>query len=207
MPPVTASHCCYVRRLASVRHLKQCDQSYSKGNFVLPHIMTNYPVAFDPAQNTAQLAGSQMVFHCHYYNCAIHKSIEKALGDRAASIFQNSALAAARPQLAALIEPEDAVITRLSKGITLFKQLGFGSFDTQGLSKTGGVVVSQSSHYALGWLSQYGMRAQPVCQFVEGYLQALVETTYDLDTHQVSVREEDCMATGAAECRFVVTIT
>ena len=169
--------------------------------------MANYTVEFDPAQNQAHLAGSAMVFHCHYYNCAIHKSIETTLGEQAASLFRRAAAAAARPQLAALISPDDSATARLSKGLTLFQQLGFGSFDTQALSLSGGLIVSQSSHYALGWLSQYGLRETPVCQFIEGYLQALVEVTYDLSSEQVRVQEEACMAMGEADCRFLVTVT
>ncbi|MDJ0708499.1 MAG: 4-vinyl reductase [Leptolyngbyaceae cyanobacterium MO_188.B28] len=169
--------------------------------------MADFPVQFNPALNQARLAGSNMVFHCHYYNCAVHKAIEETLGDQATGLFRETAAAAVRSQLRHLIDTHDAVITRFSKGRTLFQQLGFGSFDAQQLTSAGGVVVSNSSHYALGWLSQYGIRETPVCQFIEGYLKALVEIAYGLAPEQVAVRETDCMAKGDANCRFVVEVS
>ncbi|MEM6449589.1 MAG: 4-vinyl reductase [Cyanobacteria bacterium P01_D01_bin.105] len=168
--------------------------------------MTHHTVTFDPDANQALLVDSSMVFHCHYYNCAIHKSIENSLSTQAAELFHQSAFAATQPQLSAIIDSTDSPLTRLSKGLTLFKQLGFGSFDTQGLNASGGTVTSVSSHYALGWLAQYGLRETPVCQFVEGYLQALVSVTYDLSEQQVSVKETSCLAMGDSECCFVITV-
>ena len=41
--------------------------------------MTQHSVTFDGQHNTAHLAGRSMVFHCHYYNCAIHQAIEDAM--------------------------------------------------------------------------------------------------------------------------------
>ncbi|MEO0870120.1 MAG: hypothetical protein AAFY17_17155, partial [Cyanobacteria bacterium J06642_11] len=123
-------------------------------------------IEFDPQTNQALLADRPMVFHCHYYNCAIHKSIEQVLSTEAADLFRNSAFTAAHPQLESIIEPADSVPTRISKGMALFQQLGFGRFNSSVLTAAGGTVTSTSSHYALGWLAQYGVRETPVCQFI-----------------------------------------
>ncbi|MEM6254792.1 MAG: 4-vinyl reductase [Cyanobacteria bacterium P01_D01_bin.156] len=181
------------------------DATFAEGDWPqLP--MATHTVEFDPQTNQALLAGSHMVFHCHYYNCAIHKSIEDALSTDAAELFRSSAFAAAQPQLAAIVAQVDSPSTRISKGATLFQQLGFGRFDPHLLTSAGGTVTSTSSHYALGWLARYGLRETPVCQFIEGYLQALMVVAYNLNVQQVRVKEVDCLATGDAACTFVVTV-
>lgn len=168
--------------------------------------MATYTVEFDPQHNQALLAGSSMVFHCHYYNCAIHKSIEMALPNDAADLFRRAAYASVQPQLINLMGQADGPTTRIERGLELFKQLGFGSFEPQALSATGGTVTSTSSHYALGWIAHHGLRETPVCQFMEGYLQALVVVAYGLNEHQVTVKEMECLAKGDPACTFVVNI-
>lgn len=147
-----------------------------------------------------------MVFHCHYYNCAIHQAIEDAMGEQAIALFRETAATVVRSQLQHIILPSDTISQRLTKGLSLFQQLGFGSFDIQNLTASGGLVSSHSSHYALGWLSQYGPRETPVCQFIEGFLEALVSLTYDLASEQVQVRETSCMAMGDSNCQFQVDV-
>lgn len=166
----------------------------------------DFPVSFNPELNTSTVGSTNMVFHCHYYNCAVQKVIEDTIGDMAPSLFQESAFKAAHPQLATLLTSQDSLDTRINKGLALFQQLGFGSFDTSKLTKTGGVVVSNSSHYALGWLSEYGEREHPVCQFIEGYLKALILVAFELEAKQITVEEVECMAVGAEECRFNIEI-
>lgn len=166
--------------------------------------MGEFPVLFNAELNTTILASTSMVFHCHYYNCAIQKVIEEAMGEKAKNVFQQAALIAVLPQLARLIEKEENLESKFERGFALLKQLGFGYFDFSQLNSIGGVVTSNSSHYALGWLSEYAEREQPICDFITGYIQALFAVALNVASEQVKVREAECMATGSMECRFVV---
>ncbi len=169
--------------------------------------MGEFPVLFNSELNTSTLASISMVFHCHYYNCAIQKVIEEAMGEKAKSLFQQAAVKAVMPQMATLIQKEENLESKLERGFALLKQLGFGCFDFSHLNSTGGVVISNSSHYALGWLSEYGEREHPICDFITGYIQALFAVTLNISSEEVKVREVECMATGGMECRFVVDIS
>lgn len=168
--------------------------------------MGEFSVLFNPELNITTLAGTSMVFHCHYYNCAVQKVIEEVMGEKARNIFQQAAVNAVSSQIAALMPVSETLEVKLQVGFALLKQLGFGCFELTNLSSTGGVVVSNSSHYALGWFSQYGEREHPVCDFITGYLQALFAIALAILPEQVEVKEVECMTVSETECRFIVDV-
>lgn len=159
----------------------------------------------DLDRSTASLGGQPLVFHCHFYNCALQAAIEEGLGAAAADVQRSAAQGAVRAQLAALRaagESEDV----FALGAKIFAQLGFGTLDTSGVTPRGGRVTVGASHYGMGWVAIYGERATPACAFVEGYIGAIVGEAYRLPAERVRVREATCYACGATACTFDVEV-
>lgn len=167
--------------------------------------MGTVEVTQDLATNTATLGGQSLVFHCHFYNCALQAAIEDALGDEAALVQSRSAEEVVRAQLTQLVvglEPK----ARVELGASLFAQLGFGVLDLSGLSARGGSVVVHGSHYAMGWVAIYGERSTPVCNFVEGFVAAVFGVAFGVAVAHVRVREKRCFACGADHCALDVEV-
>lgn len=167
--------------------------------------MTSIPVVFHAETNVATLAGVPHVFHCHYYNCALQDAIERALGSEAPTLLRDEAETAARAELERVLGAARGEAA-FALGRELFQQLGFGSFDATAVSASGGVVTSDSSHYALGWLAMYGPRPRPACHFVAGYLKALFSIAFARERATVNVTETECLAAHGANCRFDVEV-
>jgi hypothetical protein len=155
--------------------------------------------------STATLGGENLVFHCHFYNCALQAAIEDALGADAVDVQRSAAHGVVRAQLAALGEgqPPEA---RLALGAQVFSQLGFGTLDLSGVGPRGGRVVVRASHYAMGWVAIYGERSTPACNFVEGFVGAAVGAAFGLSAERVRAREVKCFACGAETCELDVEV-
>lgn len=162
-------------------------------------------IASDLAASTATLGGQPLVFHCHFYNCALQAAIEDGLGDAAADVQRSAAHGAVRSQLAALRSGDDSTAV-LALGARLFAQLGFGTLDLSAVTRKGGTVALAASHYAMGWVAIYGERATPACPFVEGFVGAVVGEAFGLPAERVRVRESACYACGAPGCSFAVEV-
>ncbi len=143
----------------------------------------------------ASIGGEPHVFHCHHYNCFLQQSIMKqaALFD-VKRLLTDAATEVVFAELSAL---------NASPATTeeLFRQLGFGLLDAQGLTATGGHASVKASHYALGWLSKFGQAAEPVCYFVAGFIEAAARQRFGKG---FEVKETACVANGAARCTFEV---
>ncbi|MBX3272162.1 MAG: hypothetical protein KF729_17990 [Sandaracinaceae bacterium] len=160
-------------------------------------------IAHDADSNTALLGGQPLVFHCHFYNCALQEAIEAGLGEDAGDVQRAAAQEAVRLSLAELGGPGAEVLGRAS---ALFRQLGFGTLDLAGVGPRGGLAYSPSSHYAMGWVATRGTRPTPACAFVEGFVAAAVIVAHGLTPERVRVREAECFACGAERCAFRVEV-
>jgi len=161
-----------------------------------------FSFSIDPEHGATHLGGASLVFHCHYYNCALQRSIEDGMGDGASELLRDAAVAAAHEQLRALGKG-DASAT-LAAAAELHATLGFGVLDLSGLGPEGGRAVVLGSHYALGWLAVYGERSAPACHFAAGFVAAATRAAFG--DQRVRVTETACVACGATQCEFTVTV-
>jgi len=167
--------------------------------------MGTFEVAQDLEASTATLGGQSLVFHCHFYNCALQAAVEEALGDDAADIQRAAAHSVVRAQLVALTKGQ-ATDARLATASKLFAELGFGTLDLTGLGPRGGRATVKASHYAMGWVAIYGEREAPTCNFVEGFVAAALGEAFGIASERVRVREVGCFACGAETCDFDVEV-
>jgi len=156
-------------------------------------------VQFDAEANVATCGGESLVFHCHYYNCALHKAIEDGIGPDAAAVLQSSAARVIERQIRALSAGRAEVEE-------LFSTLGFGKLNLSSLNADGGEAVIHGSHYAMGWTALHGDRETPVCLFPAGFIQGAVSAMRDLPLDRIKVAESRCYAAGAGDCRFKVEV-
>ncbi len=157
-------------------------------------------IEFDVKTNVALSGGESLVFHCHFYNCALQKAVEEGMGDAAGPVQTAAAAAAVRRQALAL----GADAARLE---AIFRELGFGMLDLSGAGATGGRAVVRASHYAMGWVSVHGERETPVCWFPAGFIAGGLSAAHGLPLEKVRVTESACFANGAAECVFDVEVS
>lgn len=154
------------------------------------------PFKSHPEHGLASLGGEPHVFHCHHYNCFLQTSIaqQSALVDAASLLSRAGA------------EVVTAQLRSLSGGVALaeeiFSTLGFGKLTLGGLGVVGGEAAITASHYAMGWLSKFGGSSTPVCLFPAGFIEAAARAAFK---GSYEVREVECLATGAKQCRFTVT--
>ena len=165
----------------------------------------DFDVRFDLEKNEAVLGESHLVFHCHYYNNTLQKVIEEGLGDDASALLTAAAQEAARMQLQTIAKERQGPEV-LDAAKTLFCRAGFGTLDFSSVTARGGHVICPHSHYALGWLSHFGERETPVCEFVAGYVGASLIAAHHLLPERVVVKETECQAMGHAQCRFDVEV-
>lgn len=165
---------------------------------------------FDAAANVATLGGQSMVFHCHFYNCALQEAIEEGLGDDADEVQILAAQEAVRLQLQELSvrggSSAKSSAALLETGRTIFKQLGFGTLDLDDVAEHGGTARVPHSHYAMGWIATRGERTTPACAFVSGFVGAVVSVAYGISPERIRVRETDCFACGGTSCSFKVDV-
>lgn len=178
------------------------------------------PIDFDVKTNTATAGGQSLLFHCHYYNCALQHSIEQGMGaqgmaEQARALLVDNARTVVAAQLSELLaeqgehaatRPGEGWANALELGCDLFRQLGFGALDLGTVAATGGEAIVSASHYAMGWVAVYGERSEPVCRFAEGYIAAAVMVAYGVSADAVRVREHSCYANGHEQCRFGVEV-
>jgi len=159
-------------------------------------------VHFDPKTNLALCGGQSMVFHCHFYNCALQEAIERGLGADARRVQMLAAQEVARSQLGKLAPASTPPKGVLDLAAGLFKEFGFGILDFSAIGPRGGSVIVSNSHYAMGWVATRGERAEPVCDFVSGFIAGVLVAAFGTPAERVFVREIKCLGCGADHCKF-----
>lgn len=145
------------------------------------------------------VGGKEVIIHCHHYNSRIQRTIEGAAEIDGRGLLVAAAEEVFAEHLAANLREDDSMAGRWAMAELLYSHLGYGSIDLSRVEQ--GEVVAPSSHFVEGWLAGLGQRDAPVCSFTEGYLQGAI---FAASGELVRVREVECMATGAARCRFTV---
>lgn len=154
---------------------------------------------YEPATYRRRIVGHDVIIHCHHYNARMQRTLEGARGIDGRGLIASTAESVFADQLARAIRPEDDEATRIALAELLYARLGFGRIDLGKLAA--GAVEASSSHFVEGWLAGLGQSERNVCTFTEGYVQGAV---FAATGKRVTVRETECMARGAACCRFAV---
>lgn len=142
---------------------------------------------------------TRWVLHSHHFHAALLRALYEAPEIDAASLLIR-ALEAADPGLA-LFPP---VPTTIGQALAeRFHVWGLGLLDAAGLRPDGtGVVTVEASHSVQAWTRRYARAKRPVCGIASGVLARLLEEHFG---RSVEVREVECAAMGAKQCRFEVS--
>lgn len=163
--------------------------------------MTEYAERFalnyEPETYRRQIAGQDVIIHCHHYNTRIQRTIEDSPLVDGAELIRSSAEAVFAEQIRAATREGDDEPARLALAAALYAHLGFGRLELEGASE--GWVSASESHYVEGWYAGFGGSERPVCTFTEGYIQAAL---WAASGRLVHVRERSCMAKGDPRCAF-----
>ncbi|MEC7524157.1 MAG: V4R domain-containing protein [Myxococcota bacterium] len=162
------------------------------------------PIQFDAERAVVLSGGRSLVFHCHFYNCALQRAIEEGMGERAPKVLTEGAARAIHAQLTGL---GDAIEDIPAFAEAAFRELGFGLLDLSGVGARGGAAKVQASHYAMGWTAVHGPRETPACFFPAGFIQGAVAVAHGLPLESVTVEERGCYAAGAEDCVFDVRVS
>lgn len=156
-------------------------------------------LVYNPQTFRRGIAGKDVIIHCHHYNTRLQRTVESAAEIDGKALLVAAAEEVFADHLARALRDDDPPATRWALAELLYAHLGYGRLD---LSRIGeDEVTAPSSHYVEGWLAGLGKRDAPACSFTEGYLQGVIFT---ITGEAVRVREVECIATGAARCRFQV---
>jgi predicted hydrocarbon binding protein len=154
---------------------------------------------YEPTIYRRQIAGHDVIIHCHHYNARLQRTLEEARGIDGKGILTAAAETVFGDMLARALRPDDDEATRWAMAELLYRHLGYGRIDLSQISA--GQVGADSSHFVEGWLAGLGASERNVCTFTEGYVQGAVHA---ITGAAVRVRETECMARGAQRCRFEV---
>ena len=159
------------------------------------------PIEFDAERAVVLSGGQSLVFHCHFYNCALQHAIEDGMGEAAPGVLTAGAAEVVHAQMKALATQAEDLSAFAERA---FSELGFGVLDLSGVSAQGGEAIVRASHYAMGWTAVHGARETPACFFPAGFIQGAVAAAHGLELASATVAETGCYAVGAEDCRFTV---
>jgi hypothetical protein len=165
-----------------------------------PAYFDRFALNYDWKNHRRQVAGEELIIHCHHYNSKLQHTIEGAAKIDGKNIITSSAQAAFSAFLSRAVRPSDTPAEKYGVASALYAYLGFGMLDLSGIEH--GEVTASASHYVEGWRAGFPQRSTPVCTFTEGYLQAAARVA---SGRAVRVRETRCMMQGHPTCRFEVS--
>lgn len=165
-------------------------------------------IGFDIERGVIELGGRRIVAHCNHYNVFLQRTIEDGLKERAPRLLIAAGTEAARKLLEGIeaAAPASSAEESLKRAVRVFAEHGFGAFDISQLGERGGLATMLRSHYAIGWLSRWGVRSTPGCYFPTGYLAGAVAVAAKVAPERVMATETECHAAGAKHCSFLVEV-
>lgn len=174
----------------------------------MKEITATSDIAFNVERGMIELGGRRVVAHCNHYNVFLQRTIEDGLKERAPRLLVAAGIEASRSLLSGIEKaaPANSVKESLERAVRIFAEHGFGTFDIAKLGESGGVATMPRSHYAIGWLSRWGVRSTPGCYFPAGYLAGAVAVAAKVAPERVVATETQCHAAGAEICSFVVEV-
>jgi len=174
----------------------------------MKEVVPTIDIAFDVERSIIELGGRRVVAHCNHYNVFLQRTIEDGLKERAPRLLTAAGIEAARKLLEGVeaAAPSSSAEESLGRAVRIFAEHGFGAFDIAQLGVRGGVATMHRSHYAIGWLSRWGVRSTPGCYFPTGYLAGAVAVAAKVAPERVTATETECHAAGAERCSFLVEV-
>ncbi len=161
-------------------------------------IESRFELRHDPKTYRREIAGKDVIIHCHHYNARVQRTIEGASMVDGKAILRAAAETVFAEQIQAALRDDDDAATKRSVAEQLYAHLGYGRLDLGGQAQ--GRVQASASHYVEGWVAGFGSAIdRTVCTFTEGYIQAAVWATTGRLVH---VHERQCMAKGDPVCEF-----
>lgn len=170
--------------------------------------MLDLKITFEPENNLLRLNGELVSLHCHYFNSGLIKALEEIPYLDAIKVYREEVAAQFYLNFKKLISDiRDDISPKhlLIEAAELYRFLGYGRLDVDGLSREGGFVLSDSSYFVVSWLARYGRRTSPVCHFTSGFLAGIMAAVYDTMPDHYEVQEVDCLMIGADACKFQVS--
>lgn len=165
---------------------------------------------FFPSRN-AYIAGEEPgIFHCHHYNCylqAVLLDTESYLSG-VKEILTDSAQEIGYTQFVKTFQqsPEFSIADRKVVVEDYFRFAGFGMITLDNVNDKGGVVVTDSEHYGVGWKSKFGQSELPVAYFTLGFISGALEAVYDLANGTLTGVQEKCIAKGDQQSQFRIEV-
>jgi hypothetical protein len=155
-------------------------------------------------------SGKAHILHCNYYNTYLLRTIWKDAGMfiEPRPILIGAAAEQAYFQLAGLFCALNLteVDERKTFASAFFSWQGLGTLDLASLAADGGVVISDSQHYAEGWKVQFGAADEPVGFFTRGWLAGAAAAILDLPHGHFAAHQSECAAvTGGHRNVFELT--
>lgn len=162
-----------------------------------PALAERLALHYDAPSYRRVIAGKDVILHCHHYNSRLQRTIESADLIDGKRLIVAAAEGVFAEHVGHALRAGDDLAARWAVAAMLYSHLGFGRLDFSRVAE--GVVVGSASHFVEGWIAGLGRPDRMVCSFAEGYIQGAVHA---VTGELVHAREVECMATGAAACRF-----
>lgn len=162
-------------------------------------IIKRFDLNYDFEFGRRIIAGKEVIIHCHHYNARIQHTIEGAQNIDGKAIIRDAAENVFGEQIQNAFLPEDTSETKWEVARLLYGHLGYGQLDFSQISD--GIVTADASHMVEGRKVGFKEDTQPVCTLTEGYIQGAIQA---IEGKRMSVRETECINSGAERCRFEV---
>ncbi len=165
--------------------------------------------SFDANECKHYLEDQYFVLHCHHYNTLTHRALTatpyidgKAFIFRCVrdDFYENLSKVAQNKGLRS-----GADVLKMAQ--EFYAYTGLGQIDLGGLTASGGTVVSSHSHLATGYLNKWGPQSAPVDDFGRAFAAAVCAVAFGLNVQQCHAEQTHCIACGAKECIFRVTVS
>lgn len=166
-------------------------------------------ISFEPKLNVLKLDDVPVSLHCHHYNCGLVKSLEEIEGINAREIIIKATAEEFYINFRKYISnhlPLETYDEKFEEASKLYRFMGFGRLNLEGLDEQGGIAYADSSYYVIGWLAKYGRREPPVCYLTCGFIKGIMAAIYDVPIINYDVEEKKCMITGHEFCEFIVSL-
>ena len=146
----------------------------------------------DDGAGTLRIAGARYLLIRPETLAALQRAAESVLGPAAADCLAAGGRAGG---VRATTQQSGAGEEQARGLLEMGGAIGWGQFTLERFTGDGLVVTVRHSPFA----EAYGPSATPVCHLTRGVLEALAARTLD---RPVRVIESECVAAGAAQCRF-----
>jgi hypothetical protein len=165
----------------------------------------NIDHSFDKETYRHFINGFNTVMHCHHYMSLTTKLADQFADCDGPSILASCAEDSIRPLLDDYFAKNGVtdVAAKLQVGADFYSHFGLGKMTVTDSGDGAGEAILTHSHVDEGWTQKYDKSDHPLNYFTCGFLSAMFAAANDKPARSIAVTEEESMATGAAQGRFV----